>query len=344
MLLQNSGDMPAAIAAVQRGLTTLNDSGVRATSEREALLTQLGTLYRASDRFKEAAAITEEILKLIRDAGRAGSLVEFVHMNNYAGNLNRLGEVVQAVEVYEELNQRLDRAELPNFQPVGFKANYGNSLWRLGQLERALEMAEADLGAAQRAGSKTAAALDHYLASRILLQLGKVGESRLRLAAAESIWQLDPRMNARLLREGAVHEVEINLAEGQLSEARRKIDEVLAGLGYPQRINAPGIDRALRIASKIHRRLGDPAKAQQFADDALNYSRGVARDERRSADVGQAALLRAHALADQNRLPEASSDAALALEALQNGFGRDHPDTLETVNLLARLKALPSSK
>jgi len=73
----------------------------------------------------------------------------------------------------------------------------------------------------------------------------------------------------------------------------------------------------------------------------LNYSRRIARDEKRSADVGQAALLRAQALADQNRYAEASNDAALALEALRNGFGIDHPDAKESVNLLARLKAAP---
>jgi tetratricopeptide (TPR) repeat protein len=278
-------------------------------------------------------------VKLVRASGRAGSLVEFVHLNNHAGNLNRLGEIAPAVEIYEELLQRLERAEIPNFQPVGFKSNYGTSLSRLGHSQRALELAEADLLLAQRAGNATAAALSHYLASRALLQLGQIKDARQRLAEAESVWQLDAKMNARVLREGAVHRAEIDLVDGKLPQARQSIDAVLAGLGYPQRRDAPGIDRTLRLASKIYRASGDPAKAQQFADEALTYSRHLARDERRSADVGQAALLRAHALADQKRYVEASNDASLALEALQNGFGPDHPDAQDTANLLARLKA-----
>jgi tetratricopeptide (TPR) repeat protein len=341
MLLQNSGDIPAAIAAVEQGLASLNDSSVRTQTGREILLTQLSGFYRATDRFKEAAAISEELVRLVRASGRAGSLVEFTHLNIHAGNLNRLGEVSQATEVYEELLQRLERAEIPNFQPVGFKSNYGNSLWRLGHSQRALELAEADLVLAQRAGNTASAALSHYLASRALLQLGRVDESRMRLVAAESVWRLDPKMNARVLREGAVQLAEIELIDGKLPQAKQDIDAVLAGVGYPQRKDAPGIDRSLRLASRIYRGLGDATKAQQFADEALNYSRRIARDEKRSADVGQAALLRAQALADQNRYAEASNDAALALEALRNGFGIDHPDAKESVNLLARLKAAP---
>jgi serine/threonine protein kinase/tetratricopeptide (TPR) repeat protein len=344
MFFQNSGDIPAAIAAVQQGLSSLNDSTVGTQSGRQLLLTQLSNLYRATDRYKDAVSISEEILNLIRYAGRAGSLLEFVHLNNHAGNLSRLGEIAQADQIYEKLFQRLQRDELPNFQPVGFRSNYGTSLWRLGQASRALELAEADLLAAQRAGNTASAALSHYLAARALLQLGKLSESRSRLAAAESVWQLDPKMNTRMLREGAVHQAEIDLVGGHLSQARRSIDAVLASLAYPQRKDAPGIDRALRLAAKIYRRMGDPAKGQQLAEDALNYSRGIARDERRSADVGQAALLRAHALADHGRFPEAATDASLALEALRNGFGPDHSDTLDAIDLLARLRAAPNVK
>jgi len=151
------------------------------------------------------------------------------------------------------LLQRLERAEIPNFQPVGFKSNYGNSLWRLGHSQRALELAEADLVLAQRAGNTASAALSHYLASRALLQLGRVDESRMRLVAAESVWRLDPKMNARVLREGAVQLAEIELIDGKLPQAKQDIDAVLAGVGYPQRKDAPGIDRSLRLASRIYR-------------------------------------------------------------------------------------------
>jgi tetratricopeptide (TPR) repeat protein len=140
-LLQASGDITGAIAALEQGLEVLDREGGLTWTGRDLLMTQLSDCYRATDRFRDAVRLSERSLDHVRRSGRAGSLAELVSLNNHAGNLIRLGEVArgaslqrQALEMLEQLN--------PSVQPISIRSNIGFTLLRLGEPQRAYELAE----------------------------------------------------------------------------------------------------------------------------------------------------------------------------------------------------------
>lgn len=339
-LLQTQGDVAGAIAALEQGLAILDGDAVQNPSRRDLLMTQLAEFYRATDRFKDALALSERSLTAIRSSGRVGSLVELSAINNHAGNLNRVGEVVQAAELQAQVVAWVDTMDL-RVQPVGVRFNLGFSLLRLGQPQQALDLADADLALAEQADNAASKAISHLLASRALLALGRVDDARGRLQQAEAIWNADPRMNARMLTEAALQRTELHLAVANIAEARRLQEATLAQLGYPEHRNAPGLDRVLRQGARIALLAADASSAEALATAALDVSRRIARDERHSADVGEAALLRAQALTEHRRFDEAVADTALAVDALRHGLGAEHAQTSVAIALLERARMKP---
>ena len=75
------------------------------------------------------------------------------------------------------------------------------------------------------------------------------------------------------------------------------------------------------------------------ASDALAVASRVARDPRRSADAGDAALLRARAHLALGHDAEARQDVELAQAALGTGLGPGHALTAEANALAVRLAA-----
>jgi eukaryotic-like serine/threonine-protein kinase len=335
-LLTSQGDIEGAIAALQKGFERFERQGAHWSIRKRLLTTQLTDIYRMQDRFKDALPYSEEELRFIRASGRAGTMLEIAAMNNHAGNLTQVGETAQSALLMEEILKRLESGAHWVVQPVGFRTNYGTTKWRLGDPASALELADTDRRLAEQVGNRTSVALSDLLAARALLALGRKEESLQRLERAEALWKTDSKMFARMLQEAALHRADLHIASGELDQARALVDATLAAAGFPGK-NAPGIYRVLRTASRAYRLSGDPQRAVELAGAALDISRSIARTERRSVDVGLAALLRAEALADQGITERAASDAALAAEALRAGFGPRHTDTLAAEELLKRL-------
>ena len=338
-LLQAQGDPAGAIAAVKEGLAAFDTQSARSEVRRRQLMTQLTGIYRSRDRFKDALPISADELRFVRASGRAGTMAEIVALNNHAGNLSRVGEVREASALLKEAIDQIERSTHLAIQPVGMRSNYGNGRLRLGDAQGALELAEADLQLAREAGYRDGIALAHLLAARSLLALGRLEESSGRLEAAEEIWNSDPTMFARVLREAALHRVELHAAAHEVDAARTLVDAALAAAGYPESKSAPGIDRVLRSAAKVYLLSGDSARAVQFASEALTSARKLARSEERSADVGLAALLRAQAYTGQGLIEQAAPDAKLAAKALENGYGPAHAETLAARALYSSLQA-----
>jgi len=330
-LLQSEGDTAGAIAAIERAREMLSPVAKRSW-RTDALTTQLASLYRASDRYDEALALTAATLQAVRDAGRYGSMAYQVALNNHAANLCRLGEYVACGALQQEVIDQIAKEPGP-VQPIGLRSSLGTTLWHLGDAQRALALAE-------RSGTRTTVALSHLLAARALLDLGRLGESEAQIAAAESIWKSDPAAYARMLQEAAVHRAELSLASGNVPQAMRIVADTFARVGYPARKDAPGIDRVLRTGAKVALAARDWAAAEQRAADALAISRRIAREEASSAEVGLAALLRAEAKMGLGRVREAAADAELGQRALRSGYGSAHAQTLRAAELAARARGV----
>ncbi|NRF70053.1 serine/threonine protein kinase [Aquincola sp. S2] len=334
---QASGDLAGAIITIQRGIAEIDRSGVDPGSRGRIMRVQLADFYRASDRYKDALALSAEELELHRQAGSLDSRAGFVALNNHAGNLNRLGEHVQAQAMLDQAQAWVAKQPPSLSQPVGFASNYGFALLRMGHAERALALAEESLRQSRPAKNVFRNSIGELLAASALRALQRPEEALRRLEAAEAVWRADPRAHGRMLQAASLLRAELLLDTGRAAEARVAIDAALAKAGYPGSSTAPGVDRLLRGASRIHKAAGDAVAAEALASAALEASRRIARDERLSGDVGEAALLRAQGRHALGRDGDARRDALLAHEALRNGLGSQHALTAAAAALLAKL-------
>ncbi|MEZ5285363.1 MAG: serine/threonine-protein kinase [Vicinamibacterales bacterium] len=342
-VLELQGRAPEAIALLEARLPALPPPTADTWARTEFLRSLLADLYRRVDRFQDALRLSEEGLAEIRQRGEAGTLNEFGAINNVAGNLSRLGEVRAAHARYEELLAWLDRDVFP-VAPIAVQANVGFSALRLGRAEEALRLAEAERSADVRAGNPAAAAIADLLAARALLPLGRAAESTRRVEAAEAFWSTNPRGFARLLLEARMHRAELRAAGGDRIGASAESAEILTSLGYPSETRAPGLDRVLRLAARLAIDAGNPAPAVGFATDALAIATTIARDPASSADVGEAALLRAQAQAALGEQTRADADAQFAAQALEASLGSDHASTAAARTLLSRAPATPPAR
>jgi hypothetical protein len=153
--------------------------------------------------------------------------------------------------------------------------------------------------------------------------------------------QVNAGGNQRMLNELALTRADMQLAQGRPEAALEGVEQVLAKLGYPQRRDAPGLGSALHMAARVHVARGDGPAAERVAAESAAIATSVARDPRKSADVGQARRLRARALILKGEVDAARLELAIALESLEHGFGDDHPETKEVRALMAEL-ALPA--
>jgi len=93
------------------------------------------------------------------------------------------------------------------------------------------------------------------------------------------------------------------------------------------------------MSARVHLARGDGAAAEQAAVESEKIAKRVARDPRKSADVGQAQYLRARALALKGDSDAARKELPSAITALEYGFGAEHPETKDARVLLAELEA-----
>ena len=95
-VLEGEGRFDEAIALIESRLPGLPAPTATTWTRSSLLRTQLSDLYSRVGRLKDALRVNEESLAEIRQRGQAGTLTEFAALNNIAGNLNRMGEVVDA--------------------------------------------------------------------------------------------------------------------------------------------------------------------------------------------------------------------------------------------------------
>ncbi len=334
-VLRANGEMTRAVERLEQGRDQLVREGVATDGWRfDMMTTQLEEGYRATDRFKDALALAETSLRHLRNAGRQGSLAELVALGNYGGTLCRLGEYVACYQTQSETLAWIEQQDLAGVELQGIRYNAAFTLMQLNQPRRAMELALADLTLAEHSGNTVLEALCHLVVARALAALGQPAESLRRLDKIERMAAADPKLFARTLNDVATLRAQIKLEQRDVAGAQSAVQILLEHAEYPDSMRFPGLDRLLRLAARVELEAGNAGAAERLATDALQISLKVARTPTSSGDVGLAELLRAEARARLGRDQEAAADATGALEALNNGLGRDHPETLRTQALL----------
>lgn len=335
-LLHAQGRAREAISLLESDLPTLALDHENDWMRRSLVKSQLADFYRQDQRLGDALRLTEDSLEELRRHGQTGTLTEFTGLNNVAFLLHQLGEVRAAHGRYLELLAWRDRAGVA-VPPLALQLNASATELRLGRPREALAFALAERTAAESAVNPAFVARSNLAASKAYLALNQTAQATAHLDLAEAFFVTNPAGNALPLVDAAIHRAAIVAAAGDREGALARIDAVLAELGYPGRLDRRYLDRGLRLAARLHLERGAAAAAEPLATSALDIARRDARDAEHSADVGEAALLRAQARAALGRALEALADARLAVQSLSAGLGPAHASARDAQNLVGAL-------
>lgn len=337
LMVEIGGDRPRAIEILQAARKALGAGPEVSAHLRSLVLNDLSSMYFKMDQLDKTLELNDEILALKGDIDRSDTIGYLLVLLSRAETLHNLGEIAEALEIREEVLDRVQELEEAGRGPVGFWEAYASSLIRLNRYEEALRLVQENRGKAEALGNIAAVAQSDLQMGRTLMLMGRHVEATPYLDSAESVFREAPGTYSRSLHHIALARAQIQVASGDAPGGRAAIDAVLANLGYPADKTGPGLKNALRVAAKIALASGDAEDAEAFATEFFEMSAAIARDPAFSADVGQALLLRAEARLALGKTTDARNDLHQAIESLTNGLGAQHPDTRQAHSLLSGL-------
>jgi eukaryotic-like serine/threonine-protein kinase len=334
-MLANEGDRPGAIGVLldaRAGLAGTPEVGV---DNVLFLSNELSNLYYEERQLQKAAALNDTILRTMEQTGRAGGLGYIITSLNRAALLRRMGEILPSYEIQVSLRDRIAEMERSGALPPGFLGAYANSLVTLARTTEAVPILEAEIRRAAAAGNRRLEAESHLLLAGAYIETGMHREAEALLEAAETFYRSSEQFNERMLVVVAVRRASLLLARGDAVGARSAIEAELAAVGYPAELGAPDLLYRLSIASRAALEAGDLPAADQYATDYHVLAVRMAGDPLRSADVGEALLVRARVRLARGDTAAARADLERALPSLTNGLGADHPHTQTARALLS---------
>lgn len=340
-LSEADGDRQQAIAMLVDARQRLDDSSVSATHLRGVTLGDLGNLYYKAARYDESLSVLDEILRLLEETGRGNTLGYLQVLANRSVILGTVGEVVAEAEVKQQLIERLgqsgwgdSRAKIP------YQTSYGGTLVRLSRYDEGIRVLESVRQEAESLGSDISVAQADLSLARAFAATGRFEDARTKVAAAEAVLSNNPRMWE--FQSVRVELIRANIArkQGRLDEARAMIKAILDRYAYPPLEETPptSLVAAINAATMTELAAEDYAAAEKLASDFLQTREVVARRPEASADVGNALFLRAQARIGLGKIADAESDLERAVVSLENGLGKDNPETVKARQLLQQYR------
>lgn len=333
-LREFQGDRQGAIDVLQEALQTINESQLASIQSRILVMNQLGNAYYSNGDRELSLAINGEILDIMEQSGRSATVGYIINSLNRSVFLQSMGEVKSAFEIRQGLLERVRELKESGKAPISILSFYAGSLMRLARYHEALPVALEALEAAKTAGNVNWAAQDELQIGRILTHLGRFDEAAIRLDSAEATFRRASASNDRLIQAVDLARARLQNRRGDSVGARSIIERELQRLDYPNTLAAPGMAVTLKVGAEVSLATGDAETAEKYASDSYELAIKAARDPTLSANVGSALLLRAKARLMLNNDAAAKEDLRLAQEALNNGLGAEHPDTIDARELL----------
>jgi serine/threonine-protein kinase len=331
------GDRHTAMNRIDAALA-LQEGVDRTDRTYRNLLTHAQILHLYAGRPKDAYALVEKSLRVLKDTDAQNSAAISATIHNEAIALNQMGEVKASME----REQEAIAITTGNDPSRPLSAPMAQVIARL--YTRMNQPAEAEIWA-ERALSGTR---EGGFVGAQIVALGTLAEAHARAGhidrgapfAAEATRLLtadsDPRERVAAARARAV----VALLRKDVPAARAAAADLLAALGYPdiQQVRASQTsDSQFLLASRIALLAGDLPLAQRLASDALQLSTDLARDPLQSANVGESRLLLAQVQYAQGNTDGARMSIQGASSALSAGLGSDHPLAIEATDFEAKL-------
>lgn len=331
------GDRITAVERIEAAIA-LQERGDRTDRTYRALLSHAQVLYLHAGRPKDAYAVIEKTLIVLKatDAKNDEALSGALHNQSVA--LYQMGEVRAALAP--------DRAAIAlaagddGVRPITPLASmvFARLLTRLNYRAEGEVWATRAVAAARAGGNVSALVFALSALAEAKECSGHVDDAS--LAAEEAVHLLtptsDPREHAAVERARAL----VALKRSDLSGAQAAAASLLDAIGYPDKskvLTAQSADVYILLAARIALEAGQSQYAARLAADALELANRLARDPRASATVGEARVLLARALYAQRDFASARAALHGAVRALSIGLDPKHPMTIEAATLEARL-------
>jgi len=313
-----SGRPDSAIRLLRRAVELTPEPGAMQGLESR---NDLASALRAAGRTREATRVQQSILAQLDSAGYTDTDIYRPVLAFLASALAELGEF-RALDSIVGVYIRGLQATYGSGAVDGRVATlYGINKLRMGDIDSAA----AWLAAAVRDTSETARLVTAMwlppARTQLLLEQGRLADARRAVAGLPqgtptrritSAW-----LRARLRRAG-----------GDSAGARAMLDSALVAEAAATR-PAPHLAYALLTAAEWRRHDGDLRGADSLAGLAIRAAAPDSLAFSRSAHVGRAELVRARVAVTEGDSAAAVQAARRAATALMNGFGPQHPLTLE---------------
>ncbi len=260
------GDMPAAIAALERALQVARAHGHRAGEA--GCLGNLGLAYAALGEARRAIEFYEQHLEIARKTGdRRG---EEAALGNLGNAYSALGEVRRAIEFYEQA-LTIDR-EIGDRRGEGQDlGNLGNAYARLGEARRAIEFYEQALAIAREIGDRQ---VEGNTLGGLGLAYAALGETRRAIEFHEQALAIAREIGDRRVEGNALGN--LGSAYAALGEAPRAIELYEQALEIDREIgDKRGEGTDLWNMALEYEKMGDRSEAVSLAAASLEIKEAI---------------------------------------------------------------------
>jgi serine/threonine protein kinase/tetratricopeptide (TPR) repeat protein len=331
-LLWSQGRLDEAIGtatevatALERGRQTEDLAYMTVTSMLQVMLSQAGRLNEAMqwNRRNEAAQLR---------AGRGGTLSMSLNQANRAAQLYDGGDIRAAWELQRAIVDRLVTQQGVSSVRATIAHRFGLSQVRIEETAAGLTWIDRGISMAAAKNNRPAQVGALISRAQARLMLGRLEEASADLDAAERLAQMNPGEHRSALRTSRLLRAQWRMAKGDAATALDDIDRLLAETDNPRNRLAPHLARSMMLKAQAHLALGAPGLALTEAQEAVAAAQAIALDPRRSADVGAALMVLAHAQRASGDVEGARTSAQRATEVLTSSLGPGHSQTIAAVN------------
>ena len=320
------GDLDRAIARAREGLVLVERSGRTKGSAYPMLLSYLQTLYQLRGDLAASLEVTRRLVRLDEEMGRTNTVDYLQSRSSEANILIAGGEYRAAWAAVDPLLPRWS-STADGEPPPWFDVIRGQLLLRFEDAPGAQRLLASAVERSRSQGNVDLALTAEFALAQALLAVGRRDEAGRLLARVEAERPVAAG-RYRVITPAAVR-AQWALADGNLTDAARTIEDELTRMGYPGTKDSYPLAAAARVAAQVYLALGEGPRAEGYARAAAEIAERLARDPAASAHVGEALLLLARAQRLQRKDAESAATARRAMPILATAYGDEHRLTRE---------------
>ena len=321
---QNTFDPEGALEYAQKAQAVLAESGEHKPDVEAHILADIAAAHYLAGRNDLAESFYAQSLDRLTKMGRGDSPGVFFLRNNWGAASIASGDVLRALEQYEEAIRIATERSIGGEPPPYLLLNRASALSALARYDEALKAYEVALASAAKTGNEIVRIGTLAYRANTYLLMGEVDRAERELAVIAP--EIGKSVPADSVPAMVILQTQARLdgSRGRYADAVAGYTRVIEFFDGREMIVAP-LARALIARGEVHLEAGafDPALAD--ARRALEVARSLQGDKPHSSYTGLALLLIARVQEGQGERSTARETAQEAMPNLTRTLGEQHP-------------------